>query len=423
MRLRRLTKNHFAAAAAAALLAACANPQSSSFPASAQPDGATTSKERVLYSFSGGADGGDPAAELVVDGAGDLYGTTVVGGADACGTVFKLTPQPSGSWKERVLYSFTCYADGKNPYGGVTFDQHGNLYGTTVSGGSGGSCGSSGCGVVFRLDSRAERVLHSFTGGRDGFGPGGPVVFRIYGDLFGTTPDGGRNGQGVVYQLEHRGNSAKGWRETIVHSFDGGKDGGTGSLGALLVRGGGSLYGVAETGGAYGAGTVYQLLSSGGRWRLTTLYAFRGNPDAGSPYGGLIDGPYAGYLSGTTYYGGKNGLGAVFELIPSTGGFEERVLYSFKGGNDGASPTSTLLWLTGTTLYGTTSAGGGSCNCGTIFSVDASSGKERILHSFTGGSDGAYPYYGLTAGANGNLYGTTAAGGNRNQGTVYELTP
>ena len=213
------------------------------------------------------------------------------------------------------------------------------------------------------------------------------------------------------------------WRERVIHAFTGGKGGATGSLGSLLVDSSGNLYGVTETAGANNAGTVFKLSpGSKSKWKFTTLYAFKGTPDAASPYGGLIA-DASGDLYGTTYFGGVNGQGSVYELIAaSRGRYRERVLYSFTGGSDGGSPTSTLL-LSGTTLYGTASAGGGSCGCGTVFSVDASSGGESVLHTFNGGADGAYPYYGVTADGSGNLYGTTAAGGGANQGVVYEVTP
>ena len=416
-----LLTSRVAVFSATALLAACSASQPALAPTRIAPDRArTTTTERVLYSFTGGTDGGDPATSLNFDSRGNLYGTTVVGGAYGCGTVFKLTPDSSGSWQELALYDFTCYGDGKNPYGGVTFDSHSRMYGTTVSGGLGGSCGSSGCGVVFQLTSKSEKVLHSFTGGNDGFGPGGPVVFDGAKTLVGTTPDGGENGAGVVYELTAHGKS---WRERVIHAFTGGKDGGTGSLGALLVDSSGNLYGVTETGGKNGGGTVFELSpTSKKKWKLTTLYEFKGTPDAASPYGGLIA-DTAGDLYGTTYYGGSYGQGTVFELrARNHGRYRERVLYSFTGGSDGGSPTSTLL-LSGTTLYGTASAGGGSCGCGAIFGVDIASGGESVLHTFAGGSDGAYPYYGLTADGSGNLYGTTAVGGSGNAGVVYELTP
>jgi uncharacterized repeat protein (TIGR03803 family) len=413
------------ALASGALLSGCSGPNSVTSGAPLTPSvpaakRAASSSERVIYNFTGGNDGGDPATGLTIANAGNLYGTTVVGGASSCGTVFELRPLGSPSWQEKILYSFGCYADGKNPYGGVTFDSQGNIYGTTVSGGSGGSCGSSGCGVVYKLGSKSETVLHSFAGGTDGFGPGGPVAFNSAGELFGTTPDGGKFGDGVVYELTPHGRT---WSERVIHAFTGGKGGSTGSLGSLLIDASGNLYGVTELAGAHDAGTVYRLSpATKNKWKFTTLYAFRGEPDAGSPYGGLIA-DSSGNLYGTTYYGGANGEGAVFELVAKKHGrYRERVLYSFKGGNDGSSPTSTLLLQGNSTiLYGTTSAGGGSCGCGTIFTLDAASGKESVLYSFSGGSDGAYPYYGLTIAADGTMYGTTVAGGTSNQGTIYEF--
>lgn len=376
--------------------------------------------EQVLYNFTGGNDGGDAATGLILDRHGNLYGTTVSGGTSACGTVFKLAPQPNPPWQETVLYNFGCYADGKNPYGGVTFDPKGGLDGTTVAGGSGGSCSGDGCGVLFQLKRTAEQVLYNFSAGADGFGPGAGVVFDASGNVYGTTPDGGIYSEGVAYKVSRMGRK---WHERVIHAFTGGKDGGVGSLGLLLLQSG-SLYGVTEIGGTYSAGTVFKLSpTSRTRWKLTTLYAFKGMPDAASPYGGLVANA-AGHFYGTTYYGGTHGLGSVFELIPSAGGtYRERVLYSFQGGSDGSSPTSTLVFGGPADLYGTTSAGGGTCDCGTIFKLNTRSGKEAVLHGFGNGSDGAYPYYGLTEDATGTFYGTTAAGGSSNQGTVFEFTP
>ncbi len=412
-------------AAATAVLAACGGSHSTlgvpvtSVPAIAPGARPGTSHERVLYSFSGGNDGGNAATGLVLDPHGNLYGTTVVGGTYTCGTVFELTAQPSPPWNEAVLYNFTCYGDGKNPHGGVSFDRQGNLDGTTVAGGSGGYCAGDGCGVAFQLKVKAdgENVLHSFTGGNDGFGPGGGVAFDTAGNLYGTTPDGGSQSEGTIYQISRSGGK---WRENVIHAFTGGRDGGVGSLGSLLVASG-NLFGVTELGGAHGAGTAFELSPTSKK--LTTLYAFKGTPDAGSPYGGLIA-DASGNLYGTTYYGGANGLGAVFELVRNAkGGYRERVLYSFRGGSDGSSSTGTLAFGGTGDVYGTTSAGGGTCDCGTIFKVNAKSGKETVLHSFGSGTDGAYPYYGLTADASGNFYGATVAGGQSNQGAVFEFTP
>jgi uncharacterized repeat protein (TIGR03803 family) len=373
--------------------------------------------EKVLVNFTGGLDGADPAVALTFDKAGNAYGTTVTGGQYGCGTVFTL--KPSGSqWQETVLYNFTCYADGKNPYGGVTLDRAGNIYGTTVAGGSGGICSGDGCGVAFQLTSKGETVLHSFTGGKDGFGPGNALVIGKTGNIYGTTPDGGAHSSGTIYELSHVHGQ---WQEKVIHAFTGGADGGVGSLGPLLLDSAGNLYGVTEVGGAHGAGTAFKMSRTHGAWNLTTLYAFAGNSDLASPYGGLIA-DAKGNLYGTTYYGGAAGVGGVFALIAKHGGWTEHVMYAFKGGTDGGSSTSTLVFDAKGNLYGTTSAGGGtSCDCGTVFKVTPGE-KESILHSF-GGTDGHNPYYGLTPGANGDLFGTTAAGGLSGQGTVFEQKP
>lgn len=373
-----------------------------------------------VYSFTGGSDGGDPQTWLTFDSQGNIYGTTVTGGKFGYGTVFELSPSSGGQWTESVLHNFAGTPDGKNPYGGVTFDAAGNLYGTTAAGGSGGACSNGdGCGTVFELarsgSTWTESVLYNFTGGNDGSGPGNGVVFDGNGNLFGMAPDGGLNGEGVIYELLPTQGGQ--WKLTVVHAFTGGNDGAIGSLGPLLYMSG-DFYGVTEVGGANGAGTVFQLRPhAGGGWQMTTLYAFKGEPDAGFPYGGVItDGKS---LYGTTYFGGASGNGAVFKL----GGVnKERVLYSFKGGSDGSASTSALYFDPNGKLYGTTSAGGsGGCDCGTVFDLGHSG--EAVLHRFTNTPDGADVYYGLTPDTSGNLYGSTVAGGAHGQGMVFVFTP
>jgi uncharacterized repeat protein (TIGR03803 family) len=375
---------------------------------------------RILYNFTGGIDGGDPATTLAFDSAGNAYGTTVVGGDFGYGAVFEL--KRSGTkFEEVTLYSFTGLGDGKNPYGGVIFDAAGNLYGTTVAGGSGGLCSGDGCGVVYELvptgNGWKQSVIYNFAGGNDGFGPGGTLVFDKAGNLYGTTPDGGAYSVGTVYEVSPV--QGGGWTEKVMHAFTGGDDGSTGSLGALLIDAKGNLYGVTELGGAFGEGTVFKVAQSG---KLTTLYAFKGMPDAGFPYGGLVtDGK--GDVYGTTYYGGANGLGAVWQLNAAG---QESVLYSFQSGNDGNSPTSTLAFDKAGNLYGTTSAGGNSgCDCGTVFELSSgrSGWSETILHRFGGTPDGANPYYGMSADAQGNFYSTTAVGGLSGQGIVFAFRP
>lgn len=384
--------------------------------------------EQVIYNFTGGNDGGQPAAQLVFDSAGNLYGTTVAGGLYGCGTVFELNYSGS-QWNETVLYSFDCYGTGKNPYGGVTVDNAGNLYGTTVAGGSGGECTGDGCGLVYELtksgDTWNEIVLYNFTGGDDGFGPGSAVVFDQAGNLYGTTPDGGVNAEGVVYQLSP---NQQGWKQTVIHAFTGGDDGAVGSLGALLVDSRGALYGVTELGGQYGAGVAFRLSPSGNNWNYTTMYAFQGLPDAGFPYGGLIA-DSRGRLYGTTYFGGANGLGSIFEIGAGATvrtPWKESVLYSFQGDTDASFPTSTLVFDAAGNLYGTSSTGGNpSCDCGTIFKLTPRSGgwDASVLHSFAGNGDGQSPSYGLTSDGKGNYFGVTPVGGLYRQGVVYQITP
>ena len=388
------------------------------------------STERVIYSFTGGADGADPASQLIFDNAGNAYGTTVTGGSDNCGTVFKLTPSGGGQYQQSVLFSFDCLTTGKNPYGGVTIDAQGNLYGTTVAGGSGGICSGDGCGVIYELTFSGgvwnESVLYSFGDAPDAAGPGSAVVFDAFGNLYGTAPDGGADGEGAVYELAHNNGV---WTENIIHDFTGGDDGAIGFLGRLLPDDFGNFYGVTELGGHYGAGTVFKLTpASGGSWSFSTIYAFQGQPDAAFPYGGLIADAH-GNLYGTTYFGGANGSGAVFKLGPAPnalGGWLDSVLYSFQGASDGGFPTTTLVFDAARNLYGTTSAGGDpGCYCGVVFelSPNGSGWTQSVLHTFGTFPDGAYPYYGLTSDGAGNYLSTTAAGGNQNNGTVFELTP
>ena len=380
----------------------------------------------VIYSFAGEQDGEYTDTDLVIDSAGNLYGTSVLGGAFGSGTVFQLTPSGNG-WVHTVLYSFTSGADGGEPYKGVTLDAQGNLYGTAVTGGTGGCEG--GCGVAYKLThsggSWSQTVIHYFSGGDDGSGPGAGLTIDHQGNLYGVTPTGGANGLGVIYQLSPAvsGN----WNFTVIHTFTGGTDGSSGSAGRLLLHAG-RLYGVATTGGANGKGTAYELKPShAGEWTLKTIYAFQGQPDAGFPYGGLLLGT-SEKLYGTTYYDGANNLGSVYELSRTAmGGWKERVLYSFQGGSDGQNSLSNLVIDAAGNLYGTTSEGGASCSCGTIFQLTPGAHgtwTESVAHRFQGPpDDGAFPYNGMVTGAAGNFYGATVHGGVADDGAVYEFTP
>lgn len=373
----------------------------------------------VLFNFSNGNDGGRPQSDLTFDAAGNAYGVTATGGTLGFGTIFKLKPTGHGQWQESVLWNFDGSL-GKNPYGGVTLDRAGNIFGTTVAGGFGGICTGDGCGMAYELTKAGLNPIYSFKGGNDGFGPGNALAADRRGNLFGTTPDGGRFKKGTVYELTFGHGQ---WHEKIIHHFTGGADGAVGSLGRLLVDSAGRIFGVTELGGANSAGTAYEVTpAAGGTWKFTTLYAFKNNGDGAFPYGGLT--PNNGALYGTTYYGGTHGVGTVYVLTNAIGGWKEHVLYSFKGGTDGSLTTTTPIFDAAGNLYGTTSAGGiTGCDCGTVFKLAAGTWKESIVHRFGAGVDGNAPYAGFTTDGHGNLFSSTNFGGINGQGTVFRYTP
>lgn len=379
------------------------------------------STTKLIYSFAGSADGEYTDTELVMDSAGNLYGTSVQGGTFGGGTVFQVTP----AGVHTVLYNFMGAADGGEPYKGVTLDAHGNLFGTAVTGG-GGSC-EGGCGVVFMLANSGGgwnfSVIHTFTGS-DGSGPGSPVSIDKNGNVYGTTPTGGANGMGTVYKL--RPNGTGGWGMRVIHTFTGGADGGGGSAGRLLIDAGGNLYGACTVGGVNGFGTVFKMSSVQGQWQFATLYAFTDSPDGALPYGGLVF-DKLGNLYGTTYYAGANDLGTVYKLTHSNGAWTESVLYSFKGGTDGASPISSLAADPAGNFYGTTSDGGAAaCSCGVIFKITrGATGKwtESVVYRFPGSPNPGFAYNGMVGDSAGNFYGATVHGGSGNDGAIYKFTP
>jgi uncharacterized repeat protein (TIGR03803 family) len=377
----------------------------------------------VIYSFGGGADGEYADTDLVMDAAGNLYGTTVQGGAHASGTVWQLHPNGDGSWSHSVLYSFTGGVDGSEPYKGVTLDAQGDLYGTAVTGGGGGCEG--GCGVAYKLTNNGgswtQSVIHTFTGGADGAGPGAGLTLDDKGNVYGMAPTGGANGAGTIFRI-HPVKGGK-WNFAVIHAFTG-TDGIGGSAGRLVFRGK-HLYGAATAGGANGDGDVYRLTrTKTGEWSFETLYSFLGTPDAGFPYGGLTF-DALGNLYGTTYYDGANDLGAVYELSPARGTWKERVLYSFAGGADGAGSIANTNFDAAGNLYGTTSEGGAD-NDGTIFRLVPGAHhkwSESVVHSFAGAPDGEYAYNGMVSDGAGNFYGATVHGGDGDDGAIYEFTP
>jgi uncharacterized repeat protein (TIGR03803 family) len=214
----------------------------------------------VLYDFRGGADGNEPSGPLVFDARDNIYGTTSAGGNNF-GTVYKLTPNGSIGWTHAVLYSFQHEPDGNYPLQGVIFDAAGNLYGTTNAGGSGGGDGCpAGCGTVFKLTHNpngtwSESILYTFKGNMDGAFPTA-VAFDSAGYLYGTTNQGGPANMGTVFELTPSANGP--WTETILHNFSGGSDGGNPTAGVTLDSAG-NLYGTASAGGLNGAGVVFEI--------------------------------------------------------------------------------------------------------------------------------------------------------------------
>jgi uncharacterized repeat protein (TIGR03803 family) len=384
---------------------------------------ASASTTKVIYNFAGGKDGEYLDTDLVMDAAGNIYGTTVQGGDFGGGTVFELSPSATG-WTHTVLYSFTGSKDGGEPYKGVTLDAHGNLYGTAVTGGA-GSC-EGGCGVVFKLTNSGgtwtQTVIHYFSGGNDGSGPGSGLTFDRQGNIYGMTPTGGAYTYGVIYQMKPQSDGT--WKFHVAHTFTGGVDGKSGSAGRLILDPAGNLYGVTTVGGANGDGIVFELSRSQTGWTLDPLYAFKDQPDGALPYGGLIF-DKVGNLYGTTYYAGANDVGTVYKLTHANGAWTESVLYSFKGGSDGSSPISTLVSDAAGNLYGTTSDGGSGCACGVIFQMKMAHGTwtESVPYRFLGAPNAGFAYNGMVGDSSGNFYGATVHGGPSNDGTIYEFTP
>lgn len=391
----------------------------------------------TLYAFQGTNDGMNPNSQLAIDKAGNLYGTTVRGGdkgtGEGYGVVFELTPV-SGSWTESVLYSFTGGADGGNPYSSVLFDQLGNLYGATAIGGTGTAC-SGTCGTVFELSPASggvwtENVIHSFNL-TDGDYPEGNLAIDAAGKLYGTTYFGGTNGVGTVYRLT-RGSGGQ-WSESVLWSSNYGAGGEYPSLGVTLGSSG-QIYGALEPDASLRSnGLVFELQQGKtGTWQQVTLTKF---PDGnGYPYSNLVA-DSAGNFYGSTNEGGANGYGGVYKLSPMAGGkYALNMIYSFPAGLSdsqyGPFPSG-LIFDSAGNLYGETGYGGASAQ-GTVYQLSPSSGgawTEKDLYIFTGRADGGYPSGGLIFDAAGNLYGTTKYGGSNSStckqrcGTVFRLAP
>jgi uncharacterized repeat protein (TIGR03803 family) len=369
------------------------------------------------------ASGNHPYSGLAADAAGNLYGTTGIGGAYNDGTIFEVA---SGTHKLSVLVSFDG-ANGSTPGDRVVVDSAGNIFGTTAGGGDLTVNQGRGYGSVFEIPSSTHvlSTLATFNGNNGGYP--GALLEDAAGNLYGTTSQGGandfdppnyRSGDGTIYKI-----AAGTHTLTTLTSFDFAH--GTGPLGSLISDAAGNLYGTTSLAGPTGGqGTVYELKA--GSPTVTTLAEFQAFQPEGSYLRGGLVADAAGNLYGTTQWGGiDNGEGTVFKLDAIT--HDITTLATFNGAN-GAYPLSSLYCDPSGNLFGTTSYGGPSLYDGTVFEIPAGTQTLLTLVNFNG-SNGAEPYGQLIADSAGNLYGTTFIGGDLTQnngygtGTVFELSP
>ncbi|MGB9490645.1 MAG: choice-of-anchor tandem repeat GloVer-containing protein, partial [Terriglobales bacterium] len=408
-----------------------------------------------LYDFHGNADGASPSGGLIQDSAGNLYGTTDNSdGSGGVGVVFELSP----SGNETTLYDF-CNAgnnwpcpDGGVPFSTLLMDSAGNLYGTTYLGGTYGN------GVVFELipqpsggcpansnqgNGWCETVLYSFTGGADGAISYAALVMDSAGNLYSTTSIAtnppyasycGGSGGGSVFELSP--NSDGTWTETTLHTFTGITSGTSGDgcnpYSGVTLDNNGNLYGVTVGGGknppGVPVGIAYELSpTSNGPWTETILYTFGSSPTDGlTPASDLVF--KEGNLYGTTEYGGSTNNGTVFELSPGSGStWTETILYSFTGGTDGCNPYQGVSLDPQGNMYGTTEGCGNARGAGSVYELSPN-GTMIPIWDFTAGTDGAQPYCTVLRDSKGNLYGTSNTGALKGSGilpngAVWSLTP
>jgi hypothetical protein len=417
-------------------------------------------KEKVLYSFQGGAEAGSvPAGGVVFDKQGNLYGVTSDGGG-----VYQLKPpaKKGEGWTESVLYVFkgNTEGDGATPEGGLIIDSAGNLYGTTAYGGT-GNCAllgiSVGCGTVYELSPPAtkggswnETVLYRFPTNKNGYYPWGDLVFDGAGNLYGATLYGGGKGYnncdkyygycGTVFELSPPKTKGGKWSEKVLHSFASGTDGANPN-GGLVFDSNGNLYGTTYGGGDEsgecgpgGCGTAFELnppTVKDGVWTEKMLHRFGGPTDGERPAAGMILGAM-GRLYGTTFSGGT-----VFSLTPPTKEsqyWKKETLYTFNENDGPFDPYGALIFDANGNLYGTTNVGNAESLQGSVFRLrppdgDGGHWSFTVIYGFLGPPDGDFPAASLVLDKNGNLYSTTQAGGTGTAcgyggcGTVFEVSP
>jgi hypothetical protein len=338
--------------------------------------------ESTLYSFSGGSDGDNPNAPLLVDSSGNLYSSTYAGGASNLGAIFELSPPAvqGGAWTESVVYSFT--SSDENSPSALLFDSKGNLYGE--------SCAEEQAnGDIFELSAPSApggawsyNVIFSFPEFSSGVCPEGAMAWDKSGNLYGSTTGGGLpQSGGVIFELAKPGGPGGAWTEHILYRFTAHNGDGASPIGVTLR--GGKLYGATEFGGDnYGSypgdGTIFELTpptTSGGTWTEAPIFTFNRDTDGFQPMAGVAFDP-AGNLYGTTIYNPVYEYdGEVFELSPPAtqgGAWSFAILHTFTGNSDGGDTYAGVVIGKGSVVYGTTINGGnaqGNAGDGVVFKI------------------------------------------------------
>lgn len=352
-----------------------------------------------LYSFTGGNDGGNPNG-LIQATNGNFYGTTVYGGTYGSGTVFQLPPNSAPA----SLYLFTGGSDGAFPYAALVQGADGNFYGTTFQG------GVLGNGSAFKLTpGGALTTLYSFSGGKDGAEPEAALIQGRDGNFYGTASAGGANGHGDLFRLPLSG------ALTNLHSFTGGNDGSS-PAGGVTQGSDSNFYGTTSNGGTNGDGAVFKTSTNGAiLWSFSFNITNGANPQAGLTRGN------DGNFYGTTAGGGANGTGTIFKITTNgllTALYSFSSLTSATN-SDGAAPQAALVLGSDGNFYGAT-ASGGPYGEGTIFQITPS-GVLTALAWFDG-FNGANPDSALVQGTDGDFYGTTSFGGAGGAGVIFRLS-
>jgi uncharacterized repeat protein (TIGR03803 family) len=383
----------------------------------------------VIYNFSGGQGGATPMAGLTSNGANSFYGTANYGGItggpcgnSGCGMVYRLTNSGSG-WALTSLYNFMGGADGQNPEtANVVFGPDGGLYSSTFLGG--GGCTGAGCGTVFKLwpgrgFSPSTTWIETILHRFSGADGSGPVGAIVF-DHMGNL-DGATNAGGFQNGgVIFQLNASSGFQEVVLfHPY-----GYPGS--SVSMDHAGDLYGTTFNGGANHFGSIFKLTPSGSGYTSTDIYDFTNGADGAYPKAGVIL-DAAGNLYGATSTGGSGHGGTVFKLTFSNGRWVYSPLYSFAGPSNGrliSGPVGNLVMDSGGNLYGTTFSDG-IYGSGAVFKLTPSNGSWTYtsLHDFFNGSDGGFPYSNLVIDTRGNLFGTASTGGAQGLGVVFQITP